>query len=188
MEPTFCTQCGERREPGKGFCANCGRAFDAASGSALSSQPTPALERSALNKLRPSDVAILGGAALLLVAPFFPFISATAAFVGSISRSGIEITSGEALVFCAVGVIAALIALRSLGRKRGVGPVLLGLIGFALAVYYYVQVDERVRDVESEAAFASIGAGIWMAFAGALLVTLGALTSLTLKSSRKPNG
>jgi hypothetical protein len=183
LEPTFCSQCGERRETGKAFCANCGRAFGAASGAALSGEATPALEASVLNRLRASDIAILGGATLLLVAPFFPFISATAAFVGSISRSGVEITSGEALVICAVGVIAGLVALRSIGSRKGAGLVLLGLVGLALTVYYYLKVDEVVGDVTSEAAFASIGAGMWMAFAGGILVTIGALSSMRLKAT-----
>lgn len=181
MEPTYCSQCGERRESGKAFCANCGRAFNGTSNASAESDLAKPVQASALNRLRGADVAILGGAALLIVSPFFPFLSATAAFVGSISRSGVEITNGEALVLSAVGVIAGLVALRSLGGRKSAGLVLLGIVGIALTFYYFIQVDERVRDVGSEAAIASIGAGIWTAFAGAALVAIGALTSIRAK-------
>jgi hypothetical protein len=120
---------------------------------------------------------VFGGATLLIAAPFFPFITATAALVGSISRNGVELTNGEALVIAGVGAIVALLALRSLGQPKGVVPILLGLVGLGLTFYYYLQVDDRVQGVDTEFGFASIGAGIWMAFAGAVLIIVGTLAA-----------
>lgn len=174
MEAGFCTGCGEPRPAGAGFCAKCGRAFDDAASSAAGVQPAgPA----GLSAVTAPDVAVLGGATLLIAAPFFPFLSATAAFVGSVSRSGVEITSGEALVLAAVGVIAGLLGLRSLGKAKGRVPVLVGLVGLGLSIYYYVQIDERVRDIGTDIGFASIGAGIWMALAGSALIAVGAIAA-----------
>jgi hypothetical protein len=163
---------------GKAFCANCGRAFSVEQTAAA----TPST--STLGRVTGPDLAVLGGAALLVAAPFFPFITATAALVGSISRNGVELTSGEALVLSGVGVVAALLALRKLGQPKGLLPVLLGLLGLGLTVYYYLQVDERVQGVDTEIGFASVGAGLWMAFAGAGLIVLGAL----IANRRKAKG
>ena len=71
-----------------------------------------------------------------------------------------------------VGVVVGFLTLRSLGKSKGMAVVLLGLIGLALSGYYYLQVDGRVRDIGTDFAVASIGAGIWMAIAGAIVVTL----------------
>jgi hypothetical protein len=174
----FCPGCGEPRAAGKAYCANCGRSLtDAASPPQATAPDANAPQLAGMSG---ADFAIIGGAVLLLAAPFFPFLSATAALVGSITRSGIEITSGEALVISGVGAIAGFVALRSLGRPKGLAPLLLGLVGLGLSIYYYLQVDERVRSIESDVGFASIGAGIWMALAGS-----GLLVIATLIANRK---
>jgi hypothetical protein len=177
--PGFCPGCGEARVAGKAFCANCGRSF-AEAGPPMGPETTAEASPQRLGSMTGADLAIIGGAALLLAAPFFPFLSATAALVGSISRSGVEITSGEALVISAVGAVAGFVALRSFGRPKGRAPLLLGLVGLGLSVYYYLQVDERVQSIDSEVGFASIGAGIWMALAGS-----GLLVIATLVANRK---
>lgn len=177
----FCPGCGEARVAGKAFCANCGRSFtDAQPPPVRATGPEADTQR--LASMTGADLAIIGGAVLLLAAPFFPFLSATAALVGSISRSGVEITSGEALVISAVGVVAGFMALRSFGRHKGRAPLLLGLVGLGLSIYYYLQIDERVRSIDTEFGFASIGAGIWMALAGSVLLVIA-----TLVANRKKN-
>lgn len=169
IDDAFCPSCGERRVLDKAFCANCGRAFEG----------TPAVQRPSqrLSSVEGSDVAIFGGAALLIAAPFFPFLTATAALVGSISRSGVEITNGEGLVLAAVGVIAGFIGFRNLGKPKGAAPVVVAVLGFALTIYYYIQIDGRIHDIGTDFAVASIGAGIWMAFAGSVLVAVATLVS-----------
>lgn len=182
VDPGFCPGCGEARVEGKAFCANCGRSFTDAEpprGPATTSEANS----QRLASMTGADFAIISGAALLLAAPFFPFLSATAALVGSISRSGVEITSGEALVISAVGAVAGFVALRSFGRPKGRAPFLLGLVGLGLSVYYYLQVDERVQSIDSEIGFASIGAGIWMALAGSTLLVIATLVANRKKSS-----
>lgn len=174
--PGFCPGCGDARVPGKSFCANCGRSFS-------DEQPTDgaAATKTAagqgLATITGADLALIGGALLLIAAPFFPFLSATAAFVGSISRSGVEITSGEALVISAVGVIGGFVALKSFGGPKGAVPLLLGLVGLGLSFYYYLQVDERVQGIDSDVGFASIGAGIWMALVGSGLLIIATLVA-----------
>lgn len=176
----FCPNCGAPRTDGKPFCASCGHALPQGGQPSIGTTPASVPPESGLAKLKGHDLAVLGGGTLLTIAPLFPFLTATAAFVGSISRNGIELTNGEALVLSAVGVIAVVVTLRLLGRRKGLGMILLGLVGLGLTFYYYVQVDERVQEV-TDAAVASIGAGIWMAFAGAALVVAGSLASMGTK-------
>ena len=164
----FCSGCGEPRIEGKDFCASCGSRFEHAG------SPSSAGSNPSLSAVGPVDVALLGGAALLVVAPFLPFITATALLVGSISRNGVEITSGEALSLSAAGVIVGLIALRSLGKPKRGWLVILGYAVVLLSGYYFVQINNRVSDVGSDLALASVGAGIWVALAGSVLILVAA--------------
>jgi hypothetical protein len=139
---------------------------------------TPALAvRLTNSRWTPTNVAIVGAGVGLVAAPFLPFINATAALVGNVSRSGIDMAGVEAFVFVLLGAILAGVGIqRAGGSKIGrVVPTIASLAAAGLTVYYFVQINERVESVSSEFAVASIGTGLWLAVAAS---GLGILLSL----------
>jgi hypothetical protein len=124
---------------------------------------------------------MIAAGAALIVAPFLPFITATAAFVGSVTRSGVEMVGVEAFFLCLFGgLLVATGVQRSGGKPIGRAlPVVSALAAAGLTAWYYSQVSERVESVTSEAAVASIGVGLWLAVGGSIV---GILVSI-----RKPD-
>jgi hypothetical protein len=119
-----------------------------------------------------SIVGLLAAGGALVVAPFLPFITATAALVGTITRSGVELAGAEAFVYCLFGGLLIFTAIqRSAGKSvRKALPIVASLGSAALTWYYYTQVEERVVTVSaSELGVASIGVGLWLAVAGSVV-------------------
>lgn len=169
----FCTQCGRGLQPGAGFCANCGTRTSGAVALGDGPGATTVQGRDWSGKAFAMVAAGVG----LIIAPFLPAISATAALVGSLERSAIDMTSGEALVLCVIGVGVIYGAWLAASRRPGgrLGLTIVGLIALAYSIYLYVQIDERVREVTSEAAFASVGMGVYVAIAASIVVILAGL-------------
>jgi hypothetical protein len=113
-------------------------------------------------------VLAIAGGAMIVVGAFLPWIKASAAFVGTISRSGME--GGDGPIFLAIGFAIAALGLWSIIGRPSAAPFLLILAGLGAggaAFLEYSEVNQRVDSVASEFAVASVGAGIWSLFAGA---------------------
>lgn len=183
---TFCPRCGTERSGSLRFCASCAYDFapDAASGRRLD---TPSLEAlvppvggTRFTPVAPSrewtaaNLALVGAGIALIVAPFLPFISATVALAGNISRTGIEMVGPEAFILVVVGVLVAATGFQRASRKpmgRGL-PLLASLAASGLTAYYFIQINDRVQGVSSDAGVASIGTGLWLAVAGSVVAVL----------------
>jgi hypothetical protein len=117
---------------------------------------------------------VLAGLALV-VAPILPFLTATAVFVGTISRSGVDYVGPEAFLLSAAGAV-----LIYTGWQRAGGvyvarplPLVASLIAGGLTVWYYQQISERIREVAgTEFGVASIGLGLWLAIGGSIVGVL----------------
>lgn len=112
-------------------------------------------------------LAIIGGG-LIALGAFLPWIKATAPFVGTITRSGME--GGDGPIFLGAGLVIAALGLWSVIGRPSSAPVLLILAGLVLggfALLDYNEVSGRVGGLGSDLATASVGAGIWSLFAGA---------------------
>jgi hypothetical protein len=112
-------------------------------------------------------LAIAGGS-LIVLGAFLPWVKATAAFLGTVTRSGME--GGDGPIFLIAGFIIAGIGLWSIMARPTVAPALLILGGLAvggLTLLEYNEVSNRVGGLGSSLATASVGAGIWSLFAGA---------------------
>ena len=118
----------------------------------------------------PPVFALMLAGLALVVAPLLPFGAASSTFVGTISRTGVELIGPEVLLLSLIGA-ALLIAgwQRSTGQFRSRASVFVpALAAVGLTAWYFSQVNQRVTDVASEAAVASLGAGMWLALAAAV--------------------
>ena len=193
----FCPQCGKART-GERFCANCGNDFwRTAHGSEVagpsrsggSEVPAPSMPAPATSARTwhwtATSIGLIAAGVGLIVAPFLPFITATAAFVGSLSRTGIEMVGPEAFLLCVMGgLLAAVGVQRASGTAVGRWlPIIASLIAGALTLWYYSQIDQRVQDVTGEYAIASIGTGLWLAVGASVVGLLLALRRPTARWS-----
>ena len=121
------------------------------------------------------NILCLIGSLMLAIGPFLSW-----AEVGFLSVSGVKKTGNEAIVLTAVGVIGVVVAATSLIIKRSLlslVPLLVGLVGFGLSVYYYLV----LRD---DPLTASLGAGICVCLIGGVLV----FVSAVLSRLKRPSG
>jgi hypothetical protein len=131
------------------------------------------------NQMVPGATMIGLGGLLIVLGSFLPWLTATAPFVGTISRNGME--GGDGIITLILGVVVTiLIGVSQLTATRM--PALLqrssivtGVITGAVAIYDYVEVQRRIEDVkeQSELISASVGAGIWTLIVGAILAIVG---------------
>lgn len=101
------------------------------------------------------------GAAAMGVGAFLPWASITAAFVGTISKSGID--GGDGWGFVVFAVLVAVGAVNGLPWM----PAIFGGLGLALGIYEAVDINNRIGDV-ADLATASIGLGLWLCIAGSV--------------------
>jgi hypothetical protein len=122
-------------------------------------------------------MTLLGGV-LIVLGSFLPWLTATAPFVGTISRNGME--GGDGVITLILGVVTILIGVTQLtGTNLPTllqrSPIVTGAIAGIVAVTNYLNVQQRIEDVreESELIAASVGAGIWTLVVGAVLAIVG---------------
>jgi hypothetical protein len=133
---------------------------------------------------------VLAGAVLGLIGSFLPWVTASAAFVGHIERSGID-GDGKltALGSVAVGVLA-LCCLRRRASYTIPVAVIVGVLGlgvFAVAVYDAQDIQRAINNLTPEEAsliVASVGSGVWVTIFGGLAIMTGAVLACVL--SAKP--
>jgi hypothetical protein len=128
--------------------------------------------------------AVIGGGAAAVVGSFLPWITITAAFVGTISRSGTdgnftrgELSDGWIVVALGLAVVGLGILLVR-GYRLAWTASLVSLALFGLAVFELLNVMDRLSDpaFESEmVANASIGPGLWLVLAAGIAAAIGAL-------------
>jgi hypothetical protein len=138
------------------------------------------------------SIALIAAGAAMAVGPFLPFVRASAAFVGDVQRSGLDVLGAKALVVIGLGVAIALLGFsRPSGGSRVWLPAILGAAGLAVGGWYYGQVDAemRITEVTSEGrAAASVGTGLWVVFAGAGVTVIAAALGLRGVRKEPPSG
>ena len=144
--------------------------------------PAVPAARSSNVSLRPSIFAVMGGAAFVLIGSFLPWIKLTAAFVGTVTKSGTEGSDGWFTVaFAVVAIILSwpLFSGRRLPRLNAAGVTLMGLGALGVGIWDLADILNRLNDIESEGAaagaVASVGVGMWLVLAGAGAVVVGGL-------------
>jgi hypothetical protein len=140
------------------------------------------------SQIVPGATMIGLGGLLIVLGSFLPWLTATAPFVGTISKSGME--GGDGIITLILGVVTILIGVSQLTATRL--PTLLqrssiatGIITGAVAIYDYVDVQRRIEQVkeQTELVSASVGAGIWTLIVGAILSIVGGMVVRNLPKS-----
>ena len=178
----FCQHCGAAQPDDASFCPKCGARLqgpdhraDVTSGE-VSGTNAPAL-------------GMIAGGAILAVGSLMPWLTATAVFVGTVSRNGID-GGGDGLVTLiaggcvAVGGVARVMRSRWSQFARGLGGLASAVAG-VVAVYDIGSVSNRVADLTSgtSGVIASVGVGLYVALIGA---AVGLLFSLLPSAANKP--
>ena len=138
----------------------------------------PSKPRYAVNPIGVALVVV--GAAAMAIAVFLPYLESTGIF-SSVKEN--TLIQQEGWPFLLFAVAAALSALRNYGAgRRGWAPIILGLLGLGLAIK--VGSDKSLRtlypispngelDTSEAGKVASVGIGVYVAGAGAVLTVLG---------------
>lgn len=126
-----------------------------------------------------STIAVLIGGGLLALGSFLPWLQASVPLIGSISRNGLD-GGGDGIITLLLGVVTLIIgAVRMSGSQMPPvlqkSPVVTGIAAVVLVVIDGVSVSERVSDVSSAGASASIGYGLYVCGLGGVLAIIGGL-------------
>jgi len=125
-----------------------------------------------------AGVVILIGGVLAALGSFLPWVTATAAFVGTISRNGFD-GGGDGVITIALGIVISLSALALIthsGSPRTariaalVSAAILGIV----AVADINSVNERLRGLDTTYAAGSVGMGLVVIAFAAVLTFIGA--------------
>jgi hypothetical protein len=189
----FCPACRTERVGALRFCRSCGFDFDAAPAPSFDSStpvanPAPAMPAPSTPGLgttaSPKPIVwagaiIIAGGALAILGSFLPWVTATAAFVGTIGRNGID-GGGDGMFTIIAGIIAALCGIALLARSgRAIVARVGALICAAGLGYIFIidlgNVNERISSIDTDFATASVGAGLYVVGLAAVLLVAGGL-------------
>jgi hypothetical protein len=127
----------------------------------------------------------IGAAVAAIVGAFLPWISASAPFVGTITRSGID-GGGDGTITAAIGVGIAAIALtfrHKIGQAGAwIGLLLCSAIILFVSVRDFSDVNNRIKDIDSQYVTASVGAGLYLTIAAGIA---GVVAALMRRSQRQ---
>ena len=142
-------------------------------------------------------VVILIAGCLAILGSFLPWIQATAALVGTVTRSGLE--GGDGLITIALGIVIALlgiaIAARSgSGRTARIGALVCAIVLGIVALIDISDVNKRLAGLNSTVVLGSLGVGLIVVAFAAVLTVIGALlprphtveTGMTGAETQKP--
>jgi hypothetical protein len=121
---------------------------------------------------------------LIVLGSFLPWITLRAAFVGTVSRSGME--GGDGIGTLLLGVVTVVIGVARLASARlprfvQRSSIVTGGVTFLIAAIDYADAASRVRAASSrlsEVGAASVGPGLWTLFLGAIIAVVGGFVLL----------
>src|SRR5262245_53875284 len=105
---SFCPSCGSPRTGGA-YCSNCGKPFDLTA----PAPQAPAAQVPIARQLPVPAVALVIGGVMVAAGAFLPWITVTAAFVGTIERNGLD-GGGDGLIAIGVGAAIAFLGVQAL--------------------------------------------------------------------------
>jgi hypothetical protein len=121
---------------------------------------------------------VLIGGVLAALGSFLPWITATAAFVGTISRNGFD-GGGDGIITAALGIVIALLGISLLARSGSPRVARIGAIACAAVLGWVTitdinSVNDRIRSIDSNVATASVGMGLIVVGFAAVVTVIGA--------------
>ena len=170
IEAGFCPKCGTARPEGAAFCPKCGAQFE---GPDPEAAPQSGVASPAPGGTNGPALGMIAGGIILAVGSLMPWLTATAAFVGTISRNGVD-GGGDGLVTVIAGGCVALGGVARAMRSRWSQTArALGGLGSAVAAIVAVNdigsVSSRVADITSgtSGVIAAVGTGLYVVLIGA---------------------
>jgi hypothetical protein len=123
-------------------------------------------------------LVLLGAGVLAVVGSFLPWITATAAFVGTLSRNGLD-GGGDGLFTIVLGFVLGLLGIAMLAGSGRTGAARVGALLASLGLGYIAIVDigsvnERIAEIDSSVV-ASLGMGLYAIALAAAMGIVGAL-------------
>lgn len=120
--------------------------------------------------------AILAGAGTVL-----PWLSAAAALVGSVTRSGLEM-GADAMLILGAAVVAGLAAL----SRRQLGWLVTAGAGAAILVVGWVDLGDLQGRTSTGNVLVAVGPGIYICLVGGALTLVGAALGLGARGAPRP--
>ena len=157
----FCAKCGAEIPDDSVQCSSCGAQV---SGEAPAAGPGALSMLSLLIKADPIGFLTIVGSLLIILGAFLPWVSKTAYWQSSL---GVEVPQGAVVLLVGVLLLAVLVLARS-GAGGAWGVVMVLLTALELALIFQSLYFLKHND-------APIGAGFWVAMAGALIIAVSPL-------------
>jgi hypothetical protein len=138
-------------------------------------------------------LAIVGGG-LLIAGSSMPWLSATVALVGSISKSGMD---GDGMFTLIAGLAAVLLGVFMLTPTPipkpilGLVPICAGLVGLAVVAMNWSEIRNRVAEFTSTAGghgVASVGNGLYVIVIGGLFAIVAGIVEVAGELGRRVQG
>ncbi len=158
----FCAKCGAEIPDDSVQCSSCGTKV---SGEAPAAGPGALSMLSLMIKADPTLFTTMVGSLLIILGTFLPWISIQMGYpFGTISSLGVEMAQGAAVLVVGVLLLSVLVLSRS-GAAGAWGVVMVLLTALELSLIFQSLYFLKHND-------APIGAGFWVAMAGALIIAV----------------
>lgn len=132
---------------------------------------------------------VIAGGVLMAGGTVLPWLTLTAALVGSVGRSGLEM-GGDALIVLGAGVLVALMGLVPAKDRNLPGLVaILAAVGAGFILYMdYGELAERAKGTAGTSAIISIGPGFYVSAVGVVVAIIGVIAVLRENEKPAPEG
>lgn len=188
MATEFCPQCRTARVGALRYCRSCAFDYDTLpapeAGSAVpgvapevgAAMSAPQVQRAAGPSIEWAGAVILIGGALACLGSLLPWITATAAFVGTISRNGFD-GGGDGIFTAGLGLVIALMGIAILARSGNartarIGTAICAAVLLWVAVMDINAVNDRLESLDA-GAFGSVGMGLIVIVFGGVVAIIG---------------
>lgn len=126
-----------------------------------------------------ASVAVLLGGILYAAGSALPWISITAAFVGTVTRSGLE--GGDGIITIGLGIVLALVGLAHVIGSKAAGSkvalILVAVIAVGFAIFEISTINNRIAGLGADIRpLASVGIGLWMMVVGSVVALVASLS------------
>lgn len=126
---------------------------------------------------------VLIGALGLIIGALLPWITASGAFGIIMTKAGYE---GDGIISGSIGILlllGALLTKAKPGRRYSPAMSIFALIGGGIALLAIINISSVIANLEVDSSvFASVGAGLYVTIAGALLGLVGGLIHVSAEA------
>jgi hypothetical protein len=129
---------------------------------------------------------LIAGAGAIIVGSFMPWVTLTAVFVGTVSRSGVQ--GGDGWISIALAVPLLIFGVRA---ARGMSPIpavwalVLGVVLVVFSIFELSDVANKMSSVNNQAqgyGRADVGVGLWLVLFGSAATVVGSLLAFRKRS------